>query len=81
MDQLSSQWQATKELTGELKDDSDSLQFSIPNVPNPIWMLVDTPHLIKNIRTNLMKNDIEVSDTVKVYSCKQICYSFSFLKG
>lgn len=60
MDQLSIQWQDTKELTGEQNNSTTTLQFKVPNVPNPIWILVDTPHLFKNIRNNLLRNDIEV---------------------
>lgn len=59
MDQLSTQWQATKNLTAQ-GDSVDSLEFTVPNLPNPVWALVDTPHLFKNIRTCLLSNDIQV---------------------
>lgn len=57
MDQLSNQWKAIKELS---EFSNSSKGFEIENMPFKTWSIVDPVHLLKNVRNNLMRYDINV---------------------
>lgn len=61
MDQLANQWKALQELS---QTATSGKGFNIEDLPFKVWGIADPVHLVKNIRNNLMKYDINVCITL-----------------